>query len=264
MRRPSQRLHILFAVSAPQSIPAPDLAAEKLLAATTAVGWVREGMRVGLGTGSTAAPFITLLGQRVREGGLRIEATATSRASEELARQVGIPLLEPRRGLRFDLTVDGADELDAQLRLTKGGGGALLREKVIATASDYLLIVADSTKAVGQLGRFPLPLEVVPFALPWVMDAVADLGGAPALRMSKDNSLEPARSDQGNLLVDCHFGAIADPVALAAQLIVIPGMVEHGLFLGLAHAAVVAQGGQAQVWRPGQAPAAVSQFTALP
>ena len=243
---------------------APDLAAEKLLAATTAVGWVRDGMRVGLGTGSTAAPFITLLGQRVRENGLRIEATATSRASEELARQVGIPLLEPRRGLRFDLTVDGADELDAQLRLIKGGGGALLREKVIATASDYLLIVADSTKAVPLLGRFPLPLEVVPFALPWVMDAVADLGGAPVLRLDKQNPLEPARSDQGNLLLDCHFEQIEDPAALAAQLIVIPGMVEHGLFLGLARAAVVAQGGQAQVWRPGQAPVAAEAFTALP
>ena len=248
----------------PQPTSASDLTAEKLLAATTAVGWVRDGMRVGLGTGSTAAPFITLLGQRVREAGLRIEATATSRASEELARQVGLPLLEPRRGLRFDLTVDGADELDAQLRLIKGGGGALLREKVIATASDYLLIVADSTKAVSQLGRFPLPLEVVPFALPWVLDAVADLGGTPVLRMDKQNPLEPTRSDQGNLLVDCHFQAIADPAALAAQLIVIPGMVEHGLFLGLARAAVVAQGGQAQVWRPGQAPVAACEFTTLP
>ena len=228
------------------------------------MGWVRDGMRVGLGTGSTAAPFIALLGHRVREGGLRIEATATSRASEELARQVGIPLLEPRRGLRFDLTVDGADELDAQLRLTKGGGGALLREKIIATASDYVLIVADSTKAVGQLGRFPLPLEVVPFALPWVMDSVDALGGTPVLRMDKQSPLEPAHSDQGNFLVDCHFGAIADPAWLAEQLMIVPGIVEHGLFLGLARAAVVAQGDQAQVWRPGQAPAAASQFTALP
>ena len=264
MRRPCPRLLLLFAVSVPLSTSAPDLAAEKLLAATTAVGWVRDGMRVGLGTGSTAAPFITLLGQRVREGGLRIEATATSRASEELARAVGIPLLEPRRGLRFDLTVDGADELDDELRLIKGGGGALLREKVIAAASDYLLIVADSTKAVGQLGRFPLPLEVVPFALPWVLDAVADLGGAPVLRQSKQHPSEPARSDQGNLLIDCHFQAIADPAALAAQLAVIPGVVEHGLFLGLARAAVVARGGQAQVWRPGQAPGAAAAFTALP
>ena len=251
-------------MSATPVVPVPDLAAEKLLAATIAVGWVRDGMSVGLGTGSTAAPFITLLGQRVREGGLRIEATATSRASEELARQVGIPLLEPRRGLRFDLTVDGADELDAQLRLIKGGGGALLREKVIATASDYLLIVADSTKAVGQLGCFPLPLEVVPFALPWVMDAVAGLGCAPVLRMDKQNPLQPVHSDQGNLLLDCHFGAIADPAALAEQLLAIPGMVEHGLFLGLARAAVVAQGGQAQVWRPGQAPVAAAAFKALP
>ncbi|MDQ2772893.1 MAG: ribose-5-phosphate isomerase RpiA [Bacteroidota bacterium] len=251
-------------MSASPITPAVDLSAEKMLAARTAVGWVREGMVVGLGTGSTAAPFIRLLGQRVRDEGLRIQATATSRASDELAREVGIPLLEPRRGLRFDLTVDGADELDAQLRLIKGGGGALLREKVIATASDYLLIVADSTKAVRQLGRFPLPLEVVPFALPWVLDAVAGLGGAPVLRMSKTNPAEPAQSDQGNLLVDCHFEAIADPAALAAELLPIPGMVEHGLFLGLASSAIIVESGQAMVWRPGQDPAPAARFTALP
>ena len=251
-------------MSSSPATSAPDLSAEKMLAARTAVGWVREGMVLGLGTGSTAAPFIRLLGQRVRDEGLRIQATATSRASDELAREVGIPLLEPRRGLRFDLTVDGADELDAQLRLIKGGGGALLREKVIATASDYLLIVADSTKAVRQLGRFPLPLEVVPFALPWVMDAVDALGGVPELRMDKQHPLEPAHSDQGNLLVDCHFGVIADPAWLAEQLIVIPGMVEHGLFLGLASSAIVVEGGQAQVWRPGQNPAPAARFTALP
>ncbi|MDQ2772175.1 MAG: ribose-5-phosphate isomerase RpiA [Bacteroidota bacterium] len=239
-------------------------AQEKQLVAATAADWVRDGMVVGLGTGSTAAPFIVLLGQRVREGGLRIQASATSRASDELARRVGIPMLEPRRGLRFDLTVDGADELDPQLRLLKGGGGALLREKVIATASDYLLIVADSSKVVARLGRFPLPLEVVPFALPWVMDAVNSLGGAPVVRVDKLNPPELAKSDQSNLLVDCHFETIADPQALALKLKTIPGMVEHGLFLGLARAAIIVQDGAVQVLRPGQAAVAAAEFSALP
>jgi ribose 5-phosphate isomerase A len=240
------------------------LAQEKQLVAATAAGWVRDGMLVGLGTGSTAAPFIELLGKRVKEEGLKIQATATSSASDELARRVGIPMIEPQRGLRFNLTVDGADELDPQLRLIKGGGGALLREKVIATASDYLLIVADSSKAVAQLGRFPLPLEVVPFALPWVMDAVADLGGAPVVRVDKLKPEELAQSDQGNLLVDCHFKAIENPEELALKLKTIPGLVEHGLFLGLARAAVVVQGGEVQVLRAGVGPTAASSFVELP
>lgn len=224
---------------------------EKRLAAAAAIGWVQDGMRVGLGSGSTAAHFITLLGEAVH-GGLRMEATATSVASETLARQVGIPLLAPRRGLRFDLTVDGADELDNQLQLIKGGGGALLREKVLATASDQLLIIADSSKLVPQLGHFPLPLEVVPFALPWVLDAVAELGGAPAVRPSSPMNPEPARSDQGNLLVDCHFDALPNPAQLALALQAIPGLVEHGLFLGLAKAALLGQGETVQLLRPGQ------------
>lgn len=242
----------------------PQLAQEKQLVAATAASWVRDGMLVGLGTGSTAAPFIELLGQRIKEEGLKIQATATSKASDELARRVGIPMVEPRRGLRFNLTVDGADELDPQLRLIKGGGGALLREKVIATASDYLLIVADSSKAVAQLGRFPLPLEVVPFALPWVLDAVAALGGAPVVRVDKQNPEALAQSDQHNLLVDCHFEAIENPEALALKLKTIPGLVEHGLFLGLAKAAVVVQGGEVQVLRAGQPATAAHKFAELP
>jgi ribose 5-phosphate isomerase A len=248
-------------------MPTPEthqqLAQEKQYVAAAAAGWVRDGMLVGLGTGSTAAPFIELLGKRVQEG-LRIQATATSKASDELARRVGIPMLEPQRGLRFNLTVDGADELDPQLRLIKGGGGALLREKVIATASDYLLIVGDSSKAVPQLGRFPLPLEVVPFALPWVLDAVEALGGAPVVRVDKQNPGELAHSDQHNLLVDCHFKAIENPEELALNLKTIPGIVEHGLFLGLARAAVVVQNGEVQVLRAGKAPSAASDFTELP
>lgn len=236
---------------------------EKQRAATAALRWVRDGMVLGLGTGSTAAHFITQLGEKVR-GGLKVQGTATSQASEALARQVGIPLLEPRRGLRFDLTVDGADELDPHLRLIKGGGGALLREKIIATASDYMLVIADSTKAVAQLGRFPLPLEVVPFALPWVMDAVEDLGGAPVVRVDKQKPGELFRSDQGNLIVDCHFNTLPDPEGLALRLQQIPGIVEQGLFLGLAKAAVVAQGEQALVWLPGAEPVAADSFAELP
>ncbi len=236
---------------------------EKQVAAAAALRWVRDGMLLGLGTGSTSAQFIVQLGAAVR-GGLRVQGTATSVGSEALARQVGIPLVEPRRGLRFDLAVDGADELDAQLRLIKGGGGALLREKVLETASDYLLVVADSSKLVPRLGRFPLPLEVVPFALPWVLDALGALGGAPVVRMAQDDPTATYFSDQKNLLVDCHFGQIADPEKLAAQLKTIPGIVEHGLFLGLAKAAIVVRNGEALVLRPGEEARPAAAFAALP
>ncbi|MDO7853550.1 ribose-5-phosphate isomerase RpiA [Hymenobacter convexus] len=251
-------------MAAPASETPTNQDAEKRHAAATALGWVRSGMVLGLGSGSTSAAFITLLGEKVQAGELQIQATATSRASEALARQLGIPLLEPRQGLRFDLTVDGADELDAQLRLIKGGGGALLREKVLETASDYLLILADSSKYVAQLGRFPLPLEVVPFALPWVLDAVEALGGAPIVRPNAQQPDGLYRSDQGNLLVDCHFNVIADPAQLALQLQAIPGIVEHGLFLGMAQAAVVAQGARALVVRAGMPDAEAEGFAELP
>ena len=236
---------------------------EKQVAAAAALRWVRDGMTLGLGTGSTSAQFIRQLGAAVRNG-LKVQGTATSLASEALARQCGIPLVAPRRGLRFDLAVDGADELDAQLRLIKGGGGALLREKVLETASDYLLVVADSSKLVPVLGRFPLPLEVVPFALPWVLDAVGALGGAPVVRMAKDDPAAHYYSDQKNLLVDCHFGQIADPEQLAAKLKTVPGIVEHGLFLGLAKAAVIVRGGEALVLRPGEAARPATAFAELP
>ena len=238
------------------------LAQEKQQAAAAAVRWIRDGMLVGLGSGSTAAQFITLLGEAVRAG-LRVQGTATSRASEALARQVGIPLVEPHRGLRFDVTVDGADELDAQLRLIKGGGGALLREKVLATASRYLLILADSSKLVPQLGTFPLPLEVVPFALPWVLDAVRALGGQPTVRPAAD-AAQPAQTDQGNVLVDCDFGLLTAPEQLADQLLAIPGVVEQGLFIGLAKAALVVQQGRVMVVRRGAAMADAADFAALP
>jgi ribose 5-phosphate isomerase A len=246
------------------SAPAPSLQdQEKQLAAAAALRWVRDGMVLGLGSGSTSAQFIRQLGAAVQNG-LKVQGTATSLASEALAQQLGIPLLKPRRGLRFDLTVDGADELDGQLRLIKGGGGALLREKTIETASDYLLVVADSSKLMPTLGRFPLPLEVVPFTLPWVLDAVAALGGQPVVRPAVGDPNAEYLTDQRNNIVDCHFGQIADPERLARQLEQIPGIVEHGLFLGLAKAAIVVQSGEPMVIKPGEAARPASEFTALP
>jgi len=139
----------------------------------------------------------------------------------------------------LDLTVDGADEVGPGLALIKGGGGALLREKVVARASKFLLIIGDSSKPKEQLGAFPLPLEVVPFAVPWVMDWVEELHGNPKLRMREGR---PVLSDQGNQLIDCSFGAIPDPTGLAMQLEAVPGIVEHGLFLGLAKLALIGEG----------------------
>ncbi|WP_139923062.1 ribose-5-phosphate isomerase RpiA [Hymenobacter sp. DG01] len=237
---------------------------EKQLVAAAALRWVQDGMQVGLGSGSTAAYFIFFLGEAVRAGKLRVEAVATSLVSENLARQAGIPLFEPRKGTRLDLTVDGADELDAELRLIKGGGGALLREKILATASRRVLILADSSKVVPQLGRFPLPLEVVPFALPWVLDTLEKLQANPILRSDRQNTNEAARTDQENLLVDCHFVQLPDPAQLARQLEAIPGVVAHGLFLGLAHTALVAQGEQVLVYKPGEAPRSIAEFIELP
>ena len=243
-------------------IPTPqDL--EKQLAAAAALRWVRDGMVVGLGSGTTSAQFIIQLGAAVQSG-LRVTGTATSLASEALARQHGIPLLAPRRGLRFDLTVDGADELDGHLRLIKGGGGALLREKTLETASDYFLVVADSSKLVPVLGRFPLPVEVVPFTLPWVLDALDKLAAHPVVRPSAADPAQPYLTDQRNLIVDCYFGQIPDPGALGPHLQAIPGVVEQGLFLGLAKAAIVIQNGQPMVLKPGATMRPAAEFDALP
>ena len=222
---------------------------EKESVAQAAVRLVKAGMKLGLGSGSTSHRFIRLLGARVRQEGLRLEAVASSKESEALAIEVGIPLTEPRRGLRLDLAVDGADEIAPDLSLTKGGGGAHLREKVVAAAADYFLVIADSSKLVEQLGVFPVPMEVVPFALPWVMDHIEPLGAKPVLRMDKASAERPCLTDQGNYLLDCHFGAIAQPADLASRLEKIPGIVAHGLFIGYAKAALVADGGKVVVAR---------------
>jgi ribose 5-phosphate isomerase A len=244
--------------------PTPTLQTqEKQLAAAAALRWVRDGMLLALGSGSTSAQFIMQLGAAV-QAGLKVQGTATSLASEALARQLGIPLVPPQRGLRFDLAVDGADELDAQLRLIKGGGGALLREKTLETASDYLLIIADSSKLVPVLGHFPLPLEVVPFTLPWVLDALDKLGGSPVVRPADADPTAPYYTDQRNHIVNCYFKQILDAEQLVGQLEKIPGIVEHGLFLGMAQAAIVIQDGQPQVLTPGAAMRPAREFSDLP
>jgi ribose 5-phosphate isomerase A len=234
---------------------------EKQLAAETVARWIPDGARIGIGSGSTSAYFIQALGARVREERLRVSGIPTSIASEELARSVGIPLMEPASGLRLDFTVDGADEITPELHLIKGGGGKLFREKVIATASGFLLVIADSSKPVPVLGAMPLPVEVVPFSAPWVADRITAVGGAPVRR-----ELEgvPVRTDQGNWLFDCHFRAIPNPAELDRELKRIPGVLENGLFLGLAKLAVVADGDKALLLRPGAAPDPAARFDVLP
>jgi ribose 5-phosphate isomerase A len=238
--------------------------AEKRAVAEAALRWVRSGMRLGLGSGSTSHCFIEALGERVRRGDLAVEGIATSKDSEALARQSGITLTAPRSGLRLDLDIDGADEIAPDLSLIKGGGGALLREKVVARASRYFLVLADSSKQVRQLGVFPLPVEVVPFTLPWVMDEINKIGGDPVLRVRPDPAAEPYLTDQQNYILDCKFGAIEFPADLAARLEKIPGIVEHGLFLGYANAALIARGSDLLVLRPNLAAEPIGKFQALP
>ncbi|WP_025702260.1 ribose-5-phosphate isomerase RpiA, partial [Paenibacillus forsythiae] len=205
------------------------------LAAEAAVDYIQDGMKVGLGTGSTAYWAIRKLGDRVAEG-LRITAVATSRASEQQARELGIPLVSFGEVDRLDVTIDGADELDGKLQLIKGGGGALLREKIVAMGSDRMIVIADESKVVGTLGKFPLPVEIVPFAWEWTVAALAQLGCIPELRQGGG---ELYKSDNGNYIADCRFEIIPSPPELALALQSIPGVVEHGLFIGIADMAIV-------------------------
>lgn len=222
----------------------------KRLAARRAVDLVEPGMRLGLGTGSTAALFVELLGERVRAG-LDVVGVPTSEATRAQAERCGIRLATIDDFPRLDLTVDGADELDAELRLIKGGGGALLREKIVAASSERMVVIADSSKKVDCLGLFPLPVEVVRFGLAstrlHIVDQARDAGcfGAIAQRMARDGS--PFITDNGNFILDCAFGEIHEPELLAEALGVIPGVVEHGLFLGLADQAILGGPGGVEV-----------------
>ncbi len=213
--------------------------AEKEAAGRAAAGLVGDGDIVGLGTGSTAYFAIIALGERVKAG-LKIVGIPTSVNTAELARAVGIPLTTLDENPEIDITIDGADEVDPQLRLIKGGGGALTREKVIASASKKMVVVVDSSKVVSVLGKFPLPVEVIAFARTVIERKIVALGGSPKLRTKPDGS--PFLTDNGNQILDCSFGKITDPPALGQALSDTPGIVEHGLFIGIATLALVGRG----------------------
>jgi len=212
---------------------------EKELAGRSAAQLVRDGEIVGLGTGSTAYFAVIALGERVKAG-LKITGIPTSIATGELAQKLGIPLTTLAQNPVIDIVIDGADEIDPHLNLIKGGGGAHLREKVIASASKKMIVIADSTKVVDYLGKFPLPVEIIDFGRPVVERKIAALGASIKQRTCKDGS--PYITDNGNPILDCTFGKIADPPALAATLSAIAGVVEHGLFINLAKLVLVGKG----------------------
>ncbi len=212
---------------------------EKEAAARASLQFVKDGQVVGLGTGSTAAYFIKLLGEKVKSG-LRIKGIPTSVRSRDLAQSLGIPLTTLDECQEIDVTVDGADEVDPQLRLIKGGGGALLREKIVASATRTMVVVADASKQVQTLGRFPLPVEVIRFAQALVGKRIAALGAQVKLRLNPDKT--PYVTDENNHILDCQFGVIKDADRLAAELSQMPGVVEHGLFIRMASVALFARG----------------------
>ena len=219
---------------------------ERKLAALASLQFGRDEDVVGLGTGSTAAYAVRFLAQGVRAG-LKIRAISTSVRTENLAASLGIPLTTLEEVEQIDVTIDGADEFDPELRLIKGGGGALLREKIIASATRQEIIIADSSKQVFVLGKFPLPVEVIPFAETIVSKTISALGAAVQLR--RDKAGEPVITDEGNHILDCHFGQIPDPPALAHTLSEIPGVVEHGLFINLADVVLLGKGSQVLEFR---------------
>jgi ribose 5-phosphate isomerase A len=221
---------------------------EKEAAARASLAFVKDGQVVGLGTGSTAAYFIQLLGEQVKKG-LRIRGIPTSVRSGELATSLGIPLTTLDECQEIDVTVDGADEVDPQLRLIKGGGGALLREKIVASATKQLVIVADATKRVPVLGKFPLPVEVIKFAQAVVVKRIEGLGAKVTMRLQADG--KPYLTDENNYILDCRFGQIPDADGLARRLSDMPGVVEHGLFIGMASVVLVANGSEIEALRLG-------------
>jgi ribose 5-phosphate isomerase A len=215
--------------------------AEKQLAARASLGFIKDGQVVGLGTGSTASCFIQFLGERVRAG-LKIRGIPTSERTRQLASNLGIPLTTLEECPDIDIGVDGADEIDSHFNLIKGGGGALLREKIIASAARQFIVIADSNKQVPVLGKFPLPVEVVPFAEPLLKKRIADLGAKVKLRTYAYGN--PFKTDEGHHILDCDFGQIPDPPALARILSDMPGVVEHGLFIGMTKIVLFGKGNE--------------------
>jgi ribose 5-phosphate isomerase A len=220
-----------------------DLEALKRLAAARALELVRPGMRLGLGTGSTAQHFVELLGERVRAG-LTVEAVPTSEQTHALALREGILLKSLDELPELDLTVDGADELDRDLRLIKGGGAALLREKIVAAASARMIVIADQTKLVDRLGRYPLPIEVAPFGIGSttvaIERAIASAGCHGSVTVRRDKAGQWLITDGGHHIIDASLSRIDRPEDLALALSSVPGVMEHGLFLGMASAAILA------------------------
>jgi ribose 5-phosphate isomerase A len=221
-------------------------------AARAALEFVENGMIVGLGTGSTSAHFVRLLGERVGQG-LRVKGVPTSEATRTLAEQSGVPLIEISQVTGIDVDVDGADEIDPAFRLIKGGGGALLREKIVAAASRRMVVIADDSKWVETLGAFPLPIEVVRFGFALTAErvraalrATGCAGDEVSLRTS-GKSNEPVITDGGNYVLDAHARAIPNPEALGAALKDIAGVVEHGLFLGLAQTVILGRANGAEI-----------------
>ena len=221
---------------------------EKEAAARASLKFVKDGNVVGLGSGTTAMHFIQLLGEQVKNG-LRIRGIPSSVRSREQATSLGIPLTTFDECQEIDVTIDGADEVDPALRLIKGGGGALLREKIVASATRQVVIVVDATKRVPVLGRFPLPVEVIKFARALVAKKIEALGAMVELRQADG---KPYLTDENNYILDCRFGEISKPDVLARQLSDMPGVVEHGLFIGMANVVLVANGNEVIELRPDQ------------
>ena len=224
----------------PQSTDANIRDREKQDAARAAVELVKSGNVVGLGSGSTAEFAIRFLAERVHEG-LKIVGIPTSLQTQHLAEQLGIPLGTLDEHADIDIDIDGADEVDPKLNLIKGGGGAFLREKIIASVSRRFIVIGDSAKQVKHLGKFPLPVEVIPFAQSLIKTKLERLGAQVKLRQYAYGN--PYVTDEGHYILDCTFGEIADPPVLAQKLCNIPGVVEHGLFIGTAEMALVGKNG---------------------
>lgn len=215
----------------------------KFAAARRSVDFIEDGMRVGLGTGSTAAWMVRCLGERVRNEGLRVTGVATSDRTAELAASEGITVVSLDKAGWLDLTIDGADEFDPDLNLIKGGGGAHLREKIVATASDRMIVITDAAKEVAQLGAFPLPVEVIPFGLQAtralldeVLEGMDVMGREITRRMAGD---APFVSDEGNAILDLHLKRIGNPRQLAMVLNQVPGVVENGLFIDICDVVII-------------------------
>lgn len=218
----------------------------KFVAAKKATEYVKTGMKVGLGTGSTAAWLVQCLGEMVRNDGLRIKGVPTSSRTAQLAREVGIEVISLDEAKWLDLTIDGTDEYDGNLNLIKGGGGAHLQEKIVATASDQMIVIADVTKKVETLGAFPLPVEVIPFGWLTTKTLIEEtligmdvLGQSTSLRMNGD---APYITDEGNFILDLHLNRIGNPRQLSLVLNQIPGLVENGLFIDICDTVIIGYG----------------------